>query len=128
MLWIKRFVFILFIIIVFTGYFILKKITIYREEQLARRYAKLTALSWINAALYDNDPEKYRKFRDSLLKANGSSVEDVEEYLKLYNRAPENYIYFATLLNTYVDSLCKREDSLSKAKPELPKTSGPAKH
>ena len=117
MLWIKRLFFVLGIIIVISGHFVWNKFTLYREQKLAQKYAKITARSWIAAAKYNYEPEKYRQYRDSLLTAEDISKDEINEYLAEYQKAPEKYIHYATLVSYYVDSLAAVEDSLLKVKP-----------
>jgi len=124
LLLIKRFLFVLAIIIVISGHFVWNKLTVYREQSLAQKYAKVTAHSWIAAAKYNNEPQKYQRYRDSLLAAVNISKEEINEYLAKYQKASENYIHFASLVSYYVDSLAAFEDSLLKIGAPLAADSG----
>ena len=117
MLWIKRILFVLAVIIVISGHFVWSKLTIYREQKLAQKYAKITAETWVAYAKFNNEPEKYRQYRDSLLNADEISKEAIDDYLANYQKEAEKYIYFATLVSFYVDSLAAVEDSLLKTVP-----------
>ncbi len=114
MLWIKRIFFVLGIIIVISGHFVWNKLTVYREQKLAQKYAKITAVTWMAYAKFNNEPEKYRQFRDSLLNAEEINKEEIDDYLTKYQKAPEKYIHYVTLVGLYVDSLAAVEDSLLK--------------
>ena len=115
MLWIKRILFVLAVIIVLSGHYIWNELTIYRGKELAHKYAKITAETWIAYAKFNNEPEKYRRYRDSLLNADKISKDEIDDYLAMYKKAPEKYIHFATLVGIYVDSLAAVEDSTLKA-------------
>jgi len=117
LLWIKRILFVLAVIIVISGHFVWSKLTIYREQKLAQKYAKITAETWVAYAKFNNEPEKYRQYRDSLLNADEISKEAIDDYLANYQKEAEKYIYFATLVSFYVDSLAAVEDSLLKTVP-----------
>ena len=115
----KRILFVLAVIIVISGHFVWSKLTIYREQKLAQKYAKITAETWIAYAKFNNEPEKYRQYRDSLLNADEISKEEIDDYLAHYQKEAEKYIYFATLVSFCVDSLAAVEDSTLKAVPDL---------
>lgn len=102
------------VIIVLSGYYIWNELTIYRGKELAHKYAKITAETWIAYAKYNNEPEEYRLYRDSLLTAQDISRAEIDDYIALYQKKPEKYMYFATLVNSYVDSLVAVEDSTLK--------------
>ena len=118
MLWIKRILFVLGVIIVLSGHYIWNEISIYRGKTLAHKYAKVTAETWIAYAKFNNEPEKYRSYRDSLLAANDISKEEIDDYIALYQKKPEKYMYFATLVNAYVDSLAAVQDSTLRVVPD----------
>lgn len=107
--------FVLAIIMVLSGHFLWNKLTLYREQSQAQKYAKITARTWIAYAKFNNEPEKYRQYRDSLLEARDISKGEFDDYITLYHKKPEKYMYFATLVNSFVDSLAAVEDSTLKA-------------
>ena len=119
MLWIKRILFVLAVIIVLSGHYIWNELDLYRGKKLAHKYAKITAETWIAYAKFNNEPEKYRRYRDSLLVAQDISREEIDDYIAMYQKKPEKYMYFATLVNSYVDSLAAIEDSTLKVVPDL---------
>jgi hypothetical protein len=118
LLWIKRILFGLAVIVILSGHYLWNELTIYRGKTLAQKYAKVTAETWIAYAKFNNEPEKYRSYRDSLLEAQDISKEEIDDYIALYQKKPERYMYFATLVNAYVDSLVRIEDSTLKAVPK----------
>lgn len=89
----------------------------FRELKHAQKYAYITAHTWVAAAKFNKDTLQYRIFRDSLLEAENSSVDEVNEYMNKYQKDPERYIHFANFLDIYVDSLVKLEDSILQATP-----------
>ena len=117
MVWIKRLFFALGIIIVLSGHFVWNKFTDYREQKQARKFAMITAQTWIAGAKFNYKAEEYLQYRDSLLKSEKITKEEINEYLSEYQKAPEKYIYFATLVSYYVDSLAAVEDTLLKVNP-----------
>lgn len=81
-------------------------------EQLTKKTALLTARVWIASARYRSDSTGYIAYRDSLLDEEATTVEEIDQFLKLYEDEPENYIRFSNLVSKYVDSLSKIEDVL----------------
>ena len=94
-----------------SGHFAWNRFTLYRENIEARKYALIAAQTWVAGAKFNTDPEKYRAFRDSLLNANNLKKEEIDAYLSKYEKEPEKYYFFATLLSFYVDSLAVVEDT-----------------
>lgn len=119
MVWIKRLFFVLGVIIVVSGHYVWNKFTDYLTQREARKYALITAQTWIAGAKYNYHPEKYREFRDSLLKAEDITKEEIKDYLSEYQKTPETYVYYVTLVSYFVDSLAGVEDSTLKVKPVL---------
>ena len=119
MVWIKRILFVLAIVIVFSGHFIYNRIAAYREQKEAQKYSKITALTWVAAAKFNSDIEKFHHYRDSLLKSEDITKENIDDYLKEYQKTPEKYIYYSSLVSYYVDSLVKVEDSTLKVVPNI---------
>lgn len=112
MLWIKRLIlFILLLVIVF-GYFLYNKISAERHHQQAVRHALVTAQVWIATAKYRLEPERFMAYRDSLLKAHSLSMERMQDYIDRHKNRPEEYDLFTRLVNQYVDSLSAIEMEL----------------
>ncbi|MGH8015428.1 MAG: hypothetical protein ACREBV_04500 [Candidatus Zixiibacteriota bacterium] len=107
------------IIIVLSGHFVWNKLSAYRQQKEANKYALITAQTWIAGAKFNVAPQKFRAFRDSLLNAKKMTKEEIDDYLSEYEKEPEKYIFFATLLNYYVDSLAAVEDTTLKVAPDL---------
>jgi len=112
LLLIKRILFVLAIIIVISGHFLWNRFSVYREQSLAQKYANVTAHCWVAAAKYNDAPKDYQRYRDSLLAAENITKDEINEYLAKYQKAPEKYIHYASLVSHYVDSLAACEDSL----------------
>jgi hypothetical protein len=106
--------FVLAVIIVLSGHFVYNRFTTYVAREKAQKFAKITAQAWVAAAKFNQNPDKYRQYRDSMLAAENSSIEEINEYLKSQNKKSEKYIHYATLVSVYVDSLVQYEDSLLK--------------
>ncbi len=112
MIWIKRIVpFVVIILIILSILWYNKQ----RKTEFAHNtdnYALITAQLWIATAQFRNEPEKYLLFRDSLLTAQNISIEEIERYLKEYEETPENYYPFTVQVKKYVDSLYIIADSV----------------
>jgi len=112
LLWLKRLIlFILLLVIVF-GYFLYNKISTERQHQQAVRHALVTAQVWIATAKFHREPERFMAYRDSLLKAHSLSMERMQDYIDRYKNRPEEYDLFTRLVNQYVDSLSAIEMEL----------------
>ncbi len=119
LLLIKRILFVLAIIMVLSGHFLWSKLTLYREQSQAQKYAKITAETWVAYAKFNNEPEKYCRYRDSLLNAQDISRDEIDAYTTMYQKVPEKYIQYASLVSYYVDSLAAIEDTNLKADPDF---------
>ena len=76
------------------------------------RIAHLTAEVWVATAKYRDDPDRYVRYRDSLMAAEHVSNDDIDDFLKRYEDKPERYLPFAQIVQSCVDSLVRIEDSL----------------
>jgi hypothetical protein len=95
-----------------SGYYIFRKTTAYYEQKEAEKFAHITAQIWVATARYNDNPERYRQFRDSLLSAENISKDDLNDYLNAYQKSPEKYLLFVTAVNVKIDSIAGRQDSL----------------
>jgi len=75
-------------------------------EKETELYALVTAKVWLGSALFRNEPEKYLLYRDSILKENSVSSEEMKKYLEMYRSKSEKYEIFTDKVSEYVDSLC----------------------
>jgi len=103
-----------------SGYYIVNKSTTYVEQKEAEKYASITAQIWAATARFNENPVRYRQFRDSLLKAENITKYDLNDYLKAHRKSPEKYLPFITLVNTKIDSIAVAGDSLSIPKAGVP--------
>jgi hypothetical protein len=91
----------------------------YRHDRQARfesKIALVTAHIWIAGAKYHDNPDRFVKYRDSVLKANDLTLDEIEDYASKYQKEPEKYERVAELTADYVDSLYDIEDSLIRLK------------
>lgn len=112
MLWLKRLILLIFLLVIVFGYFLYNKISTERQHQQAVRQALVTAQVWIATAKYRLEPEGFIAYRDSLLKAHSLSMEKMQDYIDQYKNRPEEYDLFTRLVNQYVDSLSAIEMEL----------------
>lgn len=81
-------------------------------EKETERYAMVTAKVWVGSALFRNEPEKFLLYRDSILKENSVSSEEMRKYLEIYQSKSEKYERFTEMVSEYVDSLCLINEKL----------------
>lgn len=79
-------------------------------DQLTKKNALMTAKVWIASARYRSDSTAYTEYRDSLLVEEATSIDEMDQFLKMYEGEPENYLRFSSLVSKYIDSLSKIED------------------
>ena len=112
MIWVKRLAPLVLILGAWFGYHTYDK---YRTKKFAAQVdhrALVTAQVWMAAAEFRTDPAKYLVWRDSALKANSLSTNEMDGYLKLLQADPSGRQEFSSLVNHYVDSLVGIKDSL----------------
>ena len=95
-------------------YFLWDKWSAQRQLQEQDRVALVTAQAWIATAKYRNEPERYIRYRDSLLTASGVNREQVFSFLESAGSPPEELLPFARKVQWLVDSLYRIEDSVTK--------------
>ena len=115
MIWLKRLLPLLVIGLGVGGYFLWDGWNTKRLIRDESEVALVTAQVWVATAKYRNEPEKYMKYRDSLLQATGVPRERVIEFLKKREDEPENLLPFAERVQKLVDSLSRIEDSIARA-------------
>ena len=97
-----------------SAYFIYGKYETAKNQELSRKYALITAQSWIETAKFKDEPEKYIAFRESLIVAQKTTIDEIESFLSEYKEEAEKYVTYAGFLKFYVDSLVAIEDSIQK--------------
>ncbi len=111
-IWFKRLIPFVLLGILWLAYV---KIRDYRHDRQARfesTIALVTAHIWIAGAKYHDDPDRFVIYRDSVLKANDLTLDEIEDYASKYQKEPEKYERVAELTAEFVDSLYELEDSL----------------
>ncbi len=114
MIWLKRVSPFVIIAIILGAYNWYDKRTTAFEMERADRTAQITASVWIASARHHNEPERYISVRDSILSSNGMSPDSIQAFLKVYEKAEEQYAYFVQRVQHHIDSLYVIEDSLIK--------------
>jgi hypothetical protein len=105
LIWFRWLTPIVLIVLVLGGWYYWHERQQARREENARFHALITAEVWLATARYRDDPEAFKAYRDSVLGANGISLEAMNEYIDRYSRQPEKYVVYARLVNKYIDSL-----------------------
>lgn len=128
MIWVRRFVPLVVIAGIWFAYRVYTSSQSEREERLRQPYALITAQVWVASAKFRNDPERFLRFRDSLLRAHSLSTESLRGVVDSYRDEPERLDLFSAMVKKYVDSLIAIEDSLLKEQklPRMDSLSGDA--
>ena len=122
MFWFKRLLLLAAIIGLPFAYFIYGKYKKAQNEEISQKYALITAQSWIATAKFMDEPEKYIAFRESLLTAQETTIDEIESFLSEYKNEAEKYVGYAGFVKFYVDSLVAIEDSILKTAPDTVKS------
>ncbi len=128
MLWVKRLLPIILIVLGIVGYKAWERYRLDRHAAETRRWADLTTTIWEASARYYDQPDSFLAYRDSVLAADSLSLADVQAYLKQYSDHPEKYIDYARLVYELMDSLQKQRltpDSLADSTTARPFTPPP---
>ena len=110
MIWFKRLLPIVLLVVLGFGYRYWQQQREERAEGRNERYALLTARIWTAAAEYHDEPEAFLSWRDSVLALEGMSAEEMQGFLNRYEQKPEQYLRFTRLVDFYVDSLIAAEE------------------
>lgn len=108
-IWVKRLLPLVLIAAGVLGYLYYNKIIRASKLLEDEQKALLTARVWVAGAVYRDEPDRFVFFRDSLLKANHLTPEDMTVYLKAYGNKTERFNNFTWLVQKYVDSLSNPE-------------------
>jgi len=112
LLWVRRLILFILLLVIVLGYPIYKRTTAERQREQAAKHALATAQVWIASAKFRHDPERFTAYRDSVLEACHLSRERIQDYLSRYKNHPEEYDLFAKLVSQYLDSLSAIEVEL----------------
>jgi hypothetical protein len=86
-----------------------------REEAQLQRISQAVAQIWIGSATYRDQPEKFVIFRDSLLKADGITQDEIDKYIKNGEADPDDSYLFSQTVSRKVDSIYRIIDSTLRA-------------
>ncbi|MDD3731204.1 MAG: hypothetical protein PHU88_02380 [candidate division Zixibacteria bacterium] len=104
-IWVKRLLPLVLVAAGVLGYLYYDKTTHTKKLLEDEQKALLTARIWVAGAFYRDEPDRFVSFRDSLLKANYLTPEDMTVYLQAYGDKTEQFNNFTWLVQQYVDSL-----------------------
>lgn len=107
MIWIKRLLPFVLIAAGYFGYLYYERQTANQAEVLAEKHAMPVALAWVASAKYRDEPQRYQRFRDSVLEAHGLDKQQLSDYFTLYSDRPAEYRRFAKRVTFLVDSLSR---------------------
>ena len=97
-----------------SAYFIYGNYKTAKIKEFSQKYALITAQSWIATAKFKDEPQKYIAFRESILTAQNTTIDEIEHFLLAYKEEAEKYVGYAGFVKFYVDSLVAIEDSILK--------------
>lgn len=120
MIWLKRLLPILVILLAWFGW---KRYSAFQAEKAAAldlRNADITARVWVASANFRSDAPAFLAYRDSLLSANNITTDELFRYLELFERDMDRQFAFSQLVSKKVDSLVRVADSLRKIEPVRP--------
>ncbi|UCD63231.1 MAG: hypothetical protein JSW34_10835 [Candidatus Zixiibacteriota bacterium] len=115
MIWFKRLAPLVLTAIIVVGYWSYHDRRAGRQDAFEQDLALATARIWVASAKHRASPETFLQVRDSILAECSLTVADVREYLSENADEPESFYPYSKLVQRYVDSLIRIEDSLLKA-------------
>lgn len=105
MIWLKRLLPFVVLAAAWFGYDYYQKQQFAAEVSRADQIARVTSRLWLANAELRPDSTAYLAFRDSLLSANGLTIEGIEAYMAQVQAQPQKHDTFAVMLTYYIDSL-----------------------
>lgn len=114
MIWLKRVLPFLLIVAAWQGYAVYQNRKAARQEESDRLKAEVTARIWVASAKYRYEPARFVSFRDSILRAEGISAEEMFSLIDRVNNDPEHLLPYTRAMLDFVDSFSRLEDSLSR--------------
>lgn len=115
-IWFKRLIPFVLLGLIWLAYVTIRDYRHDRQARIESKIALVTAHIWIAGAKYHDDPDRFVQYRDSVLKTNELTLDEIESYASKYQKEPEKYERVAELTAEYVDSLYEIEDSLMRLK------------
>ena len=113
MIWLKR---IAPFVIIFLAYVAYDKYTTHQlteRHETERVHALIAARLWVAGAEFRDEPEAFLVYRDSFLTAHNFTLNQMNDFLKRYEKHPEDYRAYTQWVSFYVDSLYVVEDSVA---------------
>ncbi|MBN1212648.1 MAG: hypothetical protein JXA92_08735 [candidate division Zixibacteria bacterium] len=104
-IWVKRLIPLLVIGGAILGYNYYDKITEAKRLLQDEQKALITAKVWVASAVYRENPDRFKTYRDSLLKIYNISESEMTDFLKAYGDKTEHFNNFTWLVQQFVDSL-----------------------
>lgn len=115
MIWLKRLLPFAILIAIVLSVHLLRLHEISAKAQLEKKYADVAARVWVGSATYRDNQDRFKQYRDSILKANGITIDEMYKFIKRHKEAPEAIDQFAYKLKASVDSMVFVQDSILKA-------------
>ena len=113
--WVKRFAPIVLLAALWYGYRGWAGMNAASEEAQMQKVSLAVAQIWIGSATYRDQPEKFLVFRDSLLKADGITQNEIDAYVKNREVDPDDSYLFSQTVSRKVDSIYRIIDSTLRA-------------
>ena len=111
LVWVRRLIPLVIIAVLYGGYTLWDDWRIQSRADEMKRTALLTARVWVGTASFAGEPDRFILWRDSLLAAEGVTLEDMHEFLDRYRHPQDQYLEFARLVKLEVDSLAKEAET-----------------
>lgn len=116
MIWLKRLLPFVILGVAGLSFHLIRRHEATDRAKQEEKYANIAAQVWVASATYRNNPDQFRLFRDSLLSANGITVEQMYDFIRKHKETPEAIDQFAYKMQAGVDSLVHFQDSLRRAR------------
>ena len=108
MIWLKRLLPLVLIAAAWFGYDYFQNQRYDAEVSRADHIAQVTSRLWLANARLRSDSTAFLAYRDSLLSAQGLTLEGIQAFMAKVKAQPQKYDTFAVLVTYYVDSLVHR--------------------
>jgi hypothetical protein len=116
-IWLKRLAPLVALVVIWFGY---KQFQTREQVKTAaemREKSIIIAHLWLGSAGYRSDPARYQLFRDSILKANQLTADELLAFTRTFDDDPDANVALMNLVSKAADSLYPHWDTLWRAGP-----------